>query len=233
MSNQCYICFSEQERGENRNILISPCKCAGSMKYVHVDCLDRFRSTGIDANLKCKICNTFYKFKYGRIRCNRMFFEYFLARNLSGLLFSVLMCFILLMASFSLEYDWRYYCSKKEKKYIVNMFNYWFFWRMLYYMIVTFISHMCWIGLNRLKLNNGFGGLLFFGAVFSTLSIYPFSNCSPGLIHPDVDRYFLIVGAIIFAFGFETFIRYNIETLKILYGLMHEKSIMNYNELKI
>ena len=33
----CRICF--QENDDDEDPLISPCKCAGSMKYVHLGCL--------------------------------------------------------------------------------------------------------------------------------------------------------------------------------------------------
>lgn len=33
----CRICLGEENESENE--LISPCKCAGTMKYIHVKCL--------------------------------------------------------------------------------------------------------------------------------------------------------------------------------------------------
>jgi hypothetical protein len=35
--NMCRICFSDDSDKENP--LISPCKCSGSMQYVHLNCL--------------------------------------------------------------------------------------------------------------------------------------------------------------------------------------------------
>lgn len=34
----CRICLGEEEEGED-NELIYPCKCAGTMRYIHVNCL--------------------------------------------------------------------------------------------------------------------------------------------------------------------------------------------------
>ena len=65
--NMCYVCYDESEEG---NPLISPCKCSGDTKYIHVDCLKRWNRgedrneicTVIDeANLRaCTICKSAY-----------------------------------------------------------------------------------------------------------------------------------------------------------------------------
>ena len=55
----CRICFEEEQ--ENR-VLISPCKCSGSSKYVHYDCLETWRNTTTneEAKKKCMECNASY-----------------------------------------------------------------------------------------------------------------------------------------------------------------------------
>ena len=40
----CRICFDETE--EKENPLISPCKCSGTMEFVHFKCLRQWRSRG-------------------------------------------------------------------------------------------------------------------------------------------------------------------------------------------
>ena len=59
IQNICRICFEEQQ--ENRS-LISPCKCSGSSKYVHYDCLETWRNTtsNLDAKKMCMECNASY-----------------------------------------------------------------------------------------------------------------------------------------------------------------------------
>jgi len=54
----CRICFGDQLDGE----LFSPCRCKGSMKYVHVSCLNLWRLSSLhsDAYSKCQQC----KFEY-------------------------------------------------------------------------------------------------------------------------------------------------------------------------
>ncbi|TMW67797.1 hypothetical protein Poli38472_007469 [Pythium oligandrum] len=42
-SAMCYVCYDESEEG---NPLISPCKCAGDTKYIHLNCLKRWNTNG-------------------------------------------------------------------------------------------------------------------------------------------------------------------------------------------
>lgn len=54
---ECRICF-----GDNSDqILISPCNCAGTLKFVHRECLDKWRKISRHDTF-CDICKTKYKF---------------------------------------------------------------------------------------------------------------------------------------------------------------------------
>ncbi len=53
MSYQCRICLDEQQSVEN---LISPCQCRGTMKYVHRNCLNEWRSDDPHTN-RFHFCN--------------------------------------------------------------------------------------------------------------------------------------------------------------------------------
>jgi hypothetical protein len=56
----CRICYGEQDQG----VMFRPCLCAGSMAYVHVDCLDRWRSSGgHHAEFVCPSCKYRYNLK--------------------------------------------------------------------------------------------------------------------------------------------------------------------------
>lgn len=52
----CRICYSE---ATSENALISPCVCAGSMKYIHAECLRTWRQYP-DQYTKCPVCKTVY-----------------------------------------------------------------------------------------------------------------------------------------------------------------------------
>ena len=62
---QCRICLEEEE---NLDKLISPCRCSGTSKYVHIDCLKRWRYQDIDAPgfYKCMECNYIYEYNYAK-----------------------------------------------------------------------------------------------------------------------------------------------------------------------
>ena len=53
MANSCKYCLSEIPT------MIAPCKCNGSIKYVHRDCINRWIS--IKNKNSCEICGTTYK----------------------------------------------------------------------------------------------------------------------------------------------------------------------------
>ena len=56
---QCRICLEDEE---NIDLLISPCRCNGTSKYVHKSCLETWRYQSISARgfYKCMECNENY-----------------------------------------------------------------------------------------------------------------------------------------------------------------------------
>lgn len=52
----CRICYCSSEEEE----LITPCKCLGSVQYIHRSCLMKWLRTGMD---QCEICKSTYKFQ--------------------------------------------------------------------------------------------------------------------------------------------------------------------------
>ncbi|KCZ78584.1 hypothetical protein H311_00381, partial [Anncaliia algerae PRA109] len=59
---KCRICYALDDPMSNICDLISPCKCKGSMKYVHRSCLKiwRYKSKRFSEIKKCEYCLTFY-----------------------------------------------------------------------------------------------------------------------------------------------------------------------------
>ena len=66
----CRICFSSEETISNR--LFRPCLCRGSMRYVHMECLDTWRQTSANPQsfFQCDQC----KFKYHLGQSDKRFF---------------------------------------------------------------------------------------------------------------------------------------------------------------
>ncbi|KAF9329503.1 hypothetical protein BG006_007414 [Podila minutissima] len=62
---QCRICLGGVDEEDTLGRLISPCLCKGSMKYVHVECLNawRERSPKQESHYKCDTCKYSFSFR--------------------------------------------------------------------------------------------------------------------------------------------------------------------------
>jgi len=73
----CRICFGGVNDAFESGKLISPCKCKGSMKYVHVNCLNewRLKSANKSSYYQCDQCKYKYHFqrtKFAKILSNKL-----------------------------------------------------------------------------------------------------------------------------------------------------------------
>ena len=63
----CYMCFDDEDTDENP--LITPCKCKGDTRYVHVNCLRKWHTAEADnqvcflssVDATCSVCKTTFK----------------------------------------------------------------------------------------------------------------------------------------------------------------------------
>ena len=71
---ECRICFLTEEDDPNLEF-ISPCACSGTSKWVHIECLNRWRLESVNPTsmTRCSECRTEY-----RIRNNLVIEEEFL-----------------------------------------------------------------------------------------------------------------------------------------------------------
>tara|TARA_Y100000389_G_scaffold193070_1_gene221455 strand:- start:742 stop:1731 length:990 start_codon:yes stop_codon:yes gene_type:complete len=63
--NECRICYEESTQ---ENPFLFPCKCVGTIKFIHEKCLNKWRNENIN-NLnfhKCSHCNTFYQKSFAK-----------------------------------------------------------------------------------------------------------------------------------------------------------------------
>jgi hypothetical protein len=61
----CRFCY------EGNGELISPCKCSGSQKYLHRDCLEKWRNiAGANNKEQCSICRFYYLFEEDSLKRN-------------------------------------------------------------------------------------------------------------------------------------------------------------------
>ena len=63
---QCRICF---QNDESISPLISPCSCTGSLKYIHLICLQKWLQSKIKLNYKQKHENLISAFRYEPVQC--------------------------------------------------------------------------------------------------------------------------------------------------------------------
>jgi hypothetical protein len=64
---QCYMCFDDENTEENP--MITPCKCSGDTKYVHVECLRKWHTAEADNQIcflssvdaTCSVCKSTFK----------------------------------------------------------------------------------------------------------------------------------------------------------------------------
>jgi len=61
-SPQCRICYDGEDVTKGK--LFSPCKCTGSMRYIHTECLDTWRSSASNPKsaYRCEQCRYRYRF---------------------------------------------------------------------------------------------------------------------------------------------------------------------------
>jgi E3 ubiquitin-protein ligase DOA10 len=91
-SNVCRFCFEKENSSKLsalsiKNVLISPCHCQGSVKYIHQNCLKTWieknnKASSIVESAVCELC----KFKYilqinqekifSKEKCNKLFTRY-------------------------------------------------------------------------------------------------------------------------------------------------------------
>ncbi len=56
--------FVKKSETYNKGKLISPCRCKGSLQYVHIGCLNKWRHSNVrlEASYRCEVCKYEYRF---------------------------------------------------------------------------------------------------------------------------------------------------------------------------
>lgn len=101
---QCRICLDGVEAEGELGRLISPCQCKGSMRYVHIKCLQKWRntSTSQSAFFACQQCK--YQYRFARTQVLGLAGNPIVIAGISGFMFTL----IVMLASFVTTYfmDW-------------------------------------------------------------------------------------------------------------------------------
>ncbi|KAK4050446.1 hypothetical protein OIV83_003516 [Microbotryomycetes sp. JL201] len=64
----CRICFLGPEEERELGKLFSPCKCSGTSRFVHVACLDKWRTASANSSSFYQCDQCFYKYRFRRTR---------------------------------------------------------------------------------------------------------------------------------------------------------------------
>jgi len=87
---QCRICLDGPDIALGR--LIRPCLCKGSMTYVHVGCLKRWRDSSASRNFfACPVCH--YQYRLGRTRVVGIATNPVVVGALSSIIFTIIVIF--------------------------------------------------------------------------------------------------------------------------------------------
>jgi len=58
----CRFCYlPEQNQDDIKNPLISICKCSGSMKFIHLECLKEWLNMGLSLKITENVCSFYWK----------------------------------------------------------------------------------------------------------------------------------------------------------------------------
>lgn len=97
--NFCRYCLLGSSSGNN---LISACNCKGSLKFVHLSCLERWIYESL--NLSCELCGSRYNIiNMGRLNfCNSLKFWLIHSRNKTQIQIDVFIAFLLTLATVGL-----------------------------------------------------------------------------------------------------------------------------------
>ena len=115
----CRICF------EDNNELISPCRCSGTSKWIHLECLQKWRFTSTNPNsvIKCSTCNTKYNITYISNNSITKFLFTFLC-NYPSTFYMINYIFIILGGYILYNINLTIYEQKNNKIYLFYLIKY-------------------------------------------------------------------------------------------------------------
>ena len=104
INNECRICF---EIEEENNPLISPCKCNGFSKYVHRNCIEKWRllNRNSEALTKCMECGSHYEIENMYTIETHKYTDEYISRILNNSAILIINLFSIFMAMFARGID--------------------------------------------------------------------------------------------------------------------------------
>ncbi|KAH7928554.1 hypothetical protein BV22DRAFT_1082915 [Leucogyrophana mollusca] len=101
---QCRICFGDESDRQELGRLIRPCLCKGSLSYVHIGCLQKWRNSTISqsAFYSCPQCR--YRYHFARTRVVGLATHPVVVGVLSSFLFTILVLCSSYITTYFLHY---------------------------------------------------------------------------------------------------------------------------------
>ncbi|KAH7913030.1 hypothetical protein BJ138DRAFT_1059988 [Hygrophoropsis aurantiaca] len=117
---QCRICFGDESDCKENGRLIRPCLCKGSLSYVHVGCLQKWRNSAVSqsAFYSCPQCQ--YRYHFARTRIVGLATHSAVVGVLSSFLFTALV----LSSSYITTYFLHYFDGTSDSYYHSSYFYY-------------------------------------------------------------------------------------------------------------
>ncbi|KAJ6575032.1 hypothetical protein B0H19DRAFT_1126877 [Mycena capillaripes] len=119
---QCRICLAGSEEVAALGRLIKPCLCKGSISFVHIKCLQRWRNTAVSqtAFFSCPQCH--YQYRFARTRIVGIATNPVVVGAISSILFTILVLLSSFVTTFFMS--WFEEPSEESDYYRYNSFSF-------------------------------------------------------------------------------------------------------------
>ncbi|KAJ4486038.1 hypothetical protein J3R30DRAFT_3365990 [Lentinula aciculospora] len=120
---QCRICLDGTDAEEELGRLIRPCLCRGTISYIHVKCLQRWRNSSQNqsAFFRCGMCG--YSYRFSRTRAIGIASNPVIVGCISAFIFTLLT----LVSSFVTTYLLAYFQGPSSSSFYISSSSYWFY----------------------------------------------------------------------------------------------------------
>ncbi|KAJ3987756.1 hypothetical protein F5890DRAFT_1495529 [Lentinula detonsa] len=120
---QCRICLDGVDAEQELGRLIRPCLCRGTISYIHVKCLQRWRNSSQNqsAFFRCGMCG--YSYRFSRTRAVGIASNPVIVGCISAFIFTLLT----LVSSYITTYLLTYFQGPSSSSFYISSSSYWFY----------------------------------------------------------------------------------------------------------
>ncbi|KAJ4484800.1 hypothetical protein C8J55DRAFT_604760 [Lentinula edodes] len=120
---QCRICLDGADAEQELGRLIRPCLCRGTISYIHLKCLQKWRNSSQNqsAFFRCGMCG--YSYRFSRTRAVGIASNPVIVGCISALIFTLLT----LASSYITTYLLAYFQGPSSSSFYITSSSYWFY----------------------------------------------------------------------------------------------------------